>query len=75
MTDEEGAVSNASNLLDPDIEHVPCLCHVLQTIVKHGTGLPDKLYKRDPFAEGNKYFLHLMHFNNPKSMSSPHLVV
>lgn len=35
-------------------------CHVLQTFVKHRTGLPDKLtyklYKKDPFKEGNKYF-------------------
>ena len=56
VTDEVGAVTNASKLLDPKIRHVPCLCHVLQTVIKHGTGLPDKPYKRDPFKEGNEYF-------------------
>lgn len=48
--------SQASTLVNALIIHEACLCHVLQTVLKHATGLPTSLYKTDPFVDGNQFF-------------------
>jgi hypothetical protein len=56
VTDGEGAVTNASSFCNSNIVHELCRCHDLQTLIKHATGMPSKLYKTDPFEDGNEFF-------------------
>ena len=55
VTDQERAAMTAFSRLNPQSTHHSCFVHVLQTVVRHGTGLPSKLYKRDPFVAGRNF--------------------